>query len=495
MKVKSLMDRRRFIQTTAMATAAAAIGPSIVSGCSVAPSPMKRTFGKLGFEVTTLGLGGQASLQWTPPDVDPVEIILKAFKLGINYFDTSNLYGPSQANFGKAFQLLNLVPGRPIYDEKLRSSFFLTTKTHLRFAKGGGDIRGVNNWTNGEPGTHTIDDVHRSLSLMFGDGKGNYPKGSYLDMVLIHNLNTREEVDALYEGLDNTDPGAERIGALAALRDYRDGTNLTGLNPGNEKLIRHIGFSGHFDPSVNMYMIRRDTTNLLDAMLVAINANDKQMFNMQHNVIPLAAAKNMGVIGMKVFADGAMYTKPAEWSENPGHVVRTVGSQDFPSAPFIKYSLTTPGVHTVIVGIGQISRDKNNCQLENNLEAAQVSPTGLSQEERISIENMAARIKNGKTNYFQTGPVQLTAPDFIKVDHGGGNGFRRATIKWNTAYAGDAPIIRYEILRDGSKIGELPFTPQISEEPFSFNDDVTDKMIHEYQVRVIDAKGRKAETK
>ncbi len=191
MKVKSLMDRRRFIQTTAMATAAAAIGPSIVSGCSVAPSPMKRTFGKLGFEVTTLGLGGQASLQWTPPDVDPVEIILKAFKLGINYFDTSNLYGPSQANFGKAFQLLNLVPGRPIYDEKLRSSFFLTTKTHLRFAKGGGDIRGVNNWTNGEPGTQTIDDVHRSLSFMFGDGKGNYPKGSYLDMVRIHNLNTR----------------------------------------------------------------------------------------------------------------------------------------------------------------------------------------------------------------------------------------------------------------------------------------------------------------
>ena len=55
-------------------------------------------------------------------------------------------------------------------------------------------------------------------------------RGAYLDMILIHNLNTREEVDALYEGLDNPDPKAERIGALAALRDYRDGTNLTGLN-------------------------------------------------------------------------------------------------------------------------------------------------------------------------------------------------------------------------------------------------------------------------
>ncbi len=115
---------------------------------------------------------------------------------------------------------------------------------------------------------------------------------------------------------------------LAALRDYRDGTNLTGLNPRNEKLIRHIGFSGHFDPSVNMYMIRRDHSDLLDAMLVAINANDKQMFNMQYNVIPLAASKNMGIIAMKVFADGAMYSKPAEWSETPGHVVRTVGSYE-----------------------------------------------------------------------------------------------------------------------------------------------------------------------
>ena len=261
----------------------------------------------------------------------------------------------------------------------LRKSIFLTTKTHLRYAKGNGEVKGVNNWTNGEPGTHTVDDLHRSLSLMFGDGKGNYPDGSYVDMMLIHNLNTREEVDALYEGLENTDPNAERIGALAALRDYRDGTNLTGLNPRNEKLIRHIGFSGHFDPSVNMYMIHRDRTNLLDAMLVAINANDKQMFNMQHNVIPLAAAKNMGIIAMKVFADGAMYTKPAEWSETPGHVVRTVGSESLPSHSLIKYSLTTPGIHLAIIGIGQISSKDEECQLTSNLAGAQILPDGLTE--------------------------------------------------------------------------------------------------------------------
>ncbi|MBT7346458.1 hypothetical protein HN807_05180 [Candidatus Bathyarchaeota archaeon] len=82
------------------------------------PSPMKRKFGKLGFEVSTLALGGQASLQWTPDGLDPIPIILKAFKLGINYYDTSNLYDGSQLNFNQAFKLLNLIPGEKNYNKK-----------------------------------------------------------------------------------------------------------------------------------------------------------------------------------------------------------------------------------------------------------------------------------------------------------------------------------------------------------------------------------------
>lgn len=493
MATKNRIDRRTFTKTTILAAAATAIAPGFISKCTSAPAPMKRAFGKIGFEVTTMGLGGQSSLQWTPEGIDPVKIILKAFDLGINYFDTSNLYGPSQVNFGKAFQIKNLIPGSPGYDEKLRSSIFLTTKTHLRYAKGDGEVKGVNNWTNGEQGSHTIDDLHRSLSQMFGDGKGNYPEGSYLDMVLIHNLNTREEVDALYEGLENTDPSAERIGALAALRDYRDGTNLTGLNPKNEKLIRHIGFSGHFDPSVNMYMIQRDNTDLLDAMLVAINSNDKLMFNMQHNVIPLAKAKNMGIIGMKVFADGAMYSKPAEWSENPRHVVSGVGSATLPSQPLIKYALTTPGVDLVIIGIGQISNRDAECQLTSNLAAAQVLPDGLSEAERIAIEDMTGKVKEGKTNYFQTAAIPLSAPAIVpvlqdKTEAG------KAVISWNTSYAGDAPINSYQVWRDGAKIKDIPYTPQVSTDPFTFSETLDDKAAHTYIIKVEDAKGRIAES-
>jgi len=304
---------------------------------------MTRAFGRLNHEVTTFGLGGQASIQWTPDDVDPVAIILKAFNKGVNYFDTSNLYGPSQTNYGKAFKHLSLIPGFAGYNENLRKSIFLTSKTHLRIAKGSPVAEGVNNWSNGPEGSHTVDDLKRSLSQIFGDGKGNYPKGAYLDMVLIHSVTSQADVDAVFEGLEDTDPKSERIGALAALRDYRDGTNYTGLNPGEEKLINHIGFSGHYNAGVMMDMIRRDKYGILDGLLVAINANDKLNFNMQNNVIPVAAAKNMGIIGMKVFADGAMYSKGAHWSGQPSHVVRQIGSKEMPFKPLIEYSLTTPG--------------------------------------------------------------------------------------------------------------------------------------------------------
>jgi len=450
------LSRRKFIKTSAVATAGIITAPYISCGRQSLPAPMRRNFGKLNHEVTSLALGGQASIQWTPEDVNPVNIILKAFDMGLNYFDTSNLYGPSQTNFGKAFKIKNLIPGQAEYDDTLRRSIFLTSKTHIRWAKGGLEIDGVNNWTNGPQGSHTIDDVKRSLSQIFGDGKGNYPAGACLDMVLIHSLTNLAEVDVLYRGVSNPDPKEEHIGALAALRDLRDGTNLTGLNPGEEKLIRHIGFSGHYNAGVMMEMIRRDEFGILDGLLVSINANDKLNFNMQHNVIPVAQAKDMGVIGMKVFADGAMYTKEAEWSNEPKHVVRNIGSASLPSGPLVKYSLTTPGVNTVIIGIGQVDDNPENCQLHQNFLAAQVTPDGLSASDREDIEKMARQAKEGKTNYFQIPEGGLTTVQdlaFIQTREGEE---RKITLTWNSAYAGNDPIDHYEILLDGNKIADVP---------------------------------------
>ncbi|MFC1494498.1 aldo/keto reductase [Thermodesulfobacteriota bacterium] len=487
-------SRRQFIKSAAVTTAALSMGPYIHLGKAQASDLMKRSMGRLNFEATTLGLGGQASLQWTPSDVDPVKIILKAFDSGINYYDTSNFYDDSQLNYGKAFRRLNLIPGQSGYNECLRRSIFLTSKTCLRFGKGGWQSQNMYNLTNGS-GTHAADDLRRTISQIFGDGKGAYPKGAYLDMVLMHAVTSIEDMDALYEGYDSADEKAETIGTLATLIDFRDGTNLTGLNPKEEKLIRHIGFSGHASPAVMMEMIHRDTRGVLDGMLVAINANDRNYFNMQYNVIPVAEANNMGLIAMKVFADGAMYKKPASMTTGPDMVQRYVGSKKLPSKKLVEYSLTTPGIHTAIIGIGHIDNNPAACQLKQNQLAAQIKPHDLTVSDRREIERLALIAKEGKTNgYFMVEKQALGTAREHSIDQKMQDRKREAQLKWQTAYAGDEPIVRYEIWRDNQKVGQVTHKPQVNRTPFAFKETLQDRNAHNYQILTVDAAGRTAKT-
>lgn len=479
------ISRRSFIKVSAATTAA--VSTISLGGCNVesVPAPMKRKFGNLEFDVTSIALGGQASLQWTPDDVDPVPIILKAFELGINYYDTSNLYEKSQLHFNKAFKQLNLIPGEDKYNKELRESIWLTSKTAMRWGKPGWPEREkVRSRSNGENVECAVDDVKRSLTQVFGDGKGWYPEGAYLNMVLVHTLENIEEVNVLYEGLETPLNPNGNFGALVALRDLRDGTNLTGMNPKNEKLIRHIGFSGHANPPAMVDMIQRDEYGILEGMLVAINANDKTKYSMQHNVIPVAEAKGLGIIGMKVFADAAIYHKEPRWSQTPADVFRKVGTPELPSRPLIEYSLTTPGVHTLIIGIGQIDDDPMKCQLVQNFYAAQIEPDGMGADERKKIEIHAGKIK-GNSNYFQMDKVGLTAPDNIVVAEN--------KISWNTAFAGDKPISHYEIMVDGKLVGRVEHKPQfLKSKPFLFE---LEKPEGEILIAAVDITGNRAEAK
>ncbi|MCK9641348.1 MAG: hypothetical protein M0R39_15695, partial [Prolixibacteraceae bacterium] len=259
----------------------------------------------------------------------------------------------------------------------------------------------------------------------------------------------------------------------------------------NEKLIRHIGFSGHNDTTVMMEMIQRDSEDLLDAMLVAINANDQLYFNMQHNVIPIASAKKMGIIAMKVFADGAMYSKKAEWSNKASHVVMEVGSRELPADQLIKYSLCTPGIHTAIIGIGKINDDPALCQLAFNLKHAQVKHGDMTEQQRSNIELLASKAKAGKTNFFQKAYQELTPPREVKVTRNE----KGAQITWHTAYAGDSAIDRYEILRNDDFVVEIPFEPQTTKTPYHYEDKHPAAATATYVVRVVDKKNREAETK
>jgi aryl-alcohol dehydrogenase-like predicted oxidoreductase len=480
-------SRREFLATSAAASVGLLVRPQMSFGQIGVAAPMKRPFGRLNFDVTTMGLGGQAAVQWPPPGQDAAEIITKAWKLGINYFDTSNGYGFSPWNYGRAFRLLNMAPGQPGYDEKLRRSMWITTKTSSPWAKnpkvpmgpalGGGDCS-------------VVDDLKRSVAVLFGDGEASYPPGAYVDMMLAHGLRTLEAVDAYMTGLDKPDPKAEVIGAFAALKDYRDGTNLTGLNPKGERLVRHIGFSCH-DPAVAMELLQRDTGNVLEGMLIPLNANDFNYFNYQNNAIPVAAAKNVGVILMKVFSRGNMYLPGAMMSRSPDTAYREIGSKAMPSRSLVEYSLSTPGVHVAIIGIDHIDADPKRCQLTQNLSAAQIAAGSLSETDRRAIEAMAAQIKDGNTNApFQPANRSMSAAREVAGSQETRNGQRTIRISWQSAYAGADPIAEYQVWRGNSNVGRVPHRPQTTKAPFTFEEAVSDRVGHRYRIIAVDAAGQ-----
>ncbi len=180
---------------------------------------------------------------------------------------------------------------------------------------------------------------------------------------------------------------------------------------------------------------------------------------------------------------------------SPGNVLLTVALIVVPPAGrLIAYSLTTPGVGTLVVGTGHIDSDSKNCQLEQNLIAAQIKPNGLSLSDRRAVEKTTAAIQDGKTNYFQLPYQDLTPPRELALRQDSAAGTRIVTLTWQTAFAGDESISHYEILRDGQKIGDVKYRPQVAKTPLLYEDREAGAGAHKYLVVTVDAIGRRAET-
>lgn len=418
------------------------------------PALYQRTLGRTGRLVTPLGLGGQAALQWTPRGVDAADIIVRAIELGVNYLDTSNMYDNSQLHYGEAFRRLNLAPGRPGYDAALRETLFVATKTTQRF---GNDSRGPS-------GRTAVEDIRRSLSQIFGDGRGAIPDGAYVDLMQMHNVTRFQDVDDAYRGMEaRGGKMPDKIGAFATLLDYRDGTNYTGLNPEQRRWIRHVGVSGHSSP-VLMQMLRRDAGNDLDTLLVPLNVADTLYLPHQTNVLPLAVARGMGVIAMKVFADGALLGKAPHWTEGPEEVITRVGDARgrISYHDMIRYTLSLPGLSCAIIGTGHIDRaDPTKDQIVNNLAAALDRP--MTREERTRMEHQVAAVFGATTNYFQDAARGLVQPTDVRLTKTDG----RMMVSWQAGLAGAAPIRSWQIRAAGRTLLTIPFRPQLTTAPLT----------------------------
>ena len=197
---------------------------------------------------------------------------------------------------------------------------------------------------------------------------------------------------------------------------------------------------------------------------------------------------------MKVFADGAMYTKEPRWSRTPEDVVRVVGTPDLPSRPLIEYALATPGVGTAIIGIGHIDNDDQRCQLTQNLSAAQIRPESLGEGDREEIENLGAKAREGVTNWFQVEHQPLGAPREAVAAVENRDGTPVVQLSWQTAYAAQNPIEYYQIQRDDQPVGRVEHQPQTTKAPFTFEDTVEGGKQHAYRVLTVDKAGQTAAT-
>ena len=452
------MTTRRQLLTTLSAGAASAALLEPALAAKVAPKPkanviQKRVLGRTGHLVTPLGLGGQASLQWTPDGVDAPDIIVRAVELGVNYLDTANVYGPSQMHYGEAFRRLNLVPGKPGHNAALRETLFLNSKTNKRFAKNPADAAGP----------FAIDELKRTLTQVFGDGQGYIPQGAYLNSIQMHAVGNYDQVAQLYTGMaERGGKMPEQIGALAALLDYRDGTNLTGLNPDHCRWVRHVGVSGHADSPVLMKLLRMDEGNEIDTLLVALNVNDKLYLPHQNNVLPLARARGMGVIAMKIFADGVFFGKESRFSRTPADVNTKVGNAKINAHDMVRYTVSLPGVSTAIIGTGHINRkDPEDDQLVVNLAAA--TDVTMTKTESEALEKDAETQYGATTNYFQTKAQGLLQPTDVKLVKEAG----RVKVTWQGAVAGARPLQAYQIKTGGKVLLTIPARPQLTLAPLS----------------------------
>lgn len=244
----------------------------------------KRKLGKTGFHVGIFSLGGQGSLETQGGEKNCIKIIQKAHELGINHFDTSPIYGPSEIYYGKAM-------------DGWRNKISLASKTDKRDRDG------------------SLKEIEKSLKRL---------KTDYLDLWQIHHLDTMDDVNKV----------TAKGGALEALLEMQE-----------QGVVKHLGVTSHSHPSLLLEIFKRHD---FDTVLCPVNVGDKAMNpSFIDTVLKEANKRGMGIIGMKVFAQGFVF--------HPRGVTTTWEP--------LTYSLSQP-ISTIIVGIDNIA------QLEENVAIA-----------------------------------------------------------------------------------------------------------------------------
>ena len=293
---------------TALSANAPKTLPKLPSNPKTPAAMPTRNLGKTGYKVGIFSLGGQAALE-KPNHFDvAVPIIERALDLGVNYIDTSSIYGGelrwSEQYVGKVMA-------------RRRNEAFLATKTKERTRDG------------------SMRMIEKSLELL---------KTDHVDLWQLHDVGIAKNIDEIFG----------KGGAFEALLEMKD-----------QKVVRYLGITGHYRPDVLIECIHRYP---FDTILMAMNAADPHHYSFNEQLLPLAVEKQMGIIGMKVPARGRLlssWTPPSIEAQKhswEGMAIQTDKSGTLTMREAMYYTLSRP-VSTVIIGCDNIAQLEENVQL------------------------------------------------------------------------------------------------------------------------------------
>jgi predicted aldo/keto reductase-like oxidoreductase len=155
-----------------------------------------RNLGKTGFRVGIFGLGGQGALEKVNNESLALQMIQRAIELGVNYFDTSAIYG-----------------GPDRWSERY-------------LGKG---LKGSRDPTKTKERT-------RDAALKNLDVSLKLPDTDHIDSWQLHDVGIQEDIDQIFRKGD----------AIEALVQARD-----------QKMVRHLGVTGRFRPEALIECINR----------------------------------------------------------------------------------------------------------------------------------------------------------------------------------------------------------------------------------------------
>lgn len=208
-----------------------------------------RPLGKTGERVSALGLGG-SHIGAGLTSREAVKIIRTAIDRGLTFMDNSWDYheGESEIRLGKALR------------DGYRKKAFVMTKVDGRTRKEAGR------------------QINQSLKRLRVD---------HIDLLQHHEVIRFDDVDRIFA----------EDGAMRAFVEARESGK-----------IRYIGFTGHKDPHVHLYMLEKAKEHKFrfDTVQMPLNLMDPHFRSFEANVLPVLVSQKIGVLGMKSMGSGVL---------------------------------------------------------------------------------------------------------------------------------------------------------------------------------------------